>query len=554
MRRYGWIGLFAPLAILLPNLAAEPAPPSGLETTLEVQITLATARAYITHHQPKLAVDELEKNLAKANGHSQYLELLRDSYRAYVKQLILSNQADVAQRYVQRLVILDPNAVSDPSLKPGDGPKFEPVAQTPPRNDKKGPPLPDFMATLEPRTKLVPAKAPTVRAIRELPQDDPFDVANRRLSVSASPKDGDNRVTQLLTQANQEFDRAHYADAQHFYEQVVQLDRGSLDTFKDRLAYCMMDSVVQKLNASSPAAKMDELKQQVRSAMSMSQRLEKHGAWLLTQIDQRNRAAEVVADPQLNLQHFSRNPQGWLVTETTNFRIFHNQERELVERVALIAERTRASMSRKWFGSEPSAWSPKCEIVLHATASDYSRLTNVPASSPGHSRIETDPVTFRVIGRRVDLHLDTVGVLEAILPHETTHVVLAGNFGQHQVPRWADEGIAVLTEPLEKVEQHRRNLAKAHREGLLFPVQDLMNLQNYPDPRQIAAFYAESVMLVEFLTTQRGPEVTTAFIRDGLGQGYESALRKHFGWSFRDLQSAWERQVLGETQKLAAGR
>ena len=140
------------------------------------------------------------------------------------------------------------------------------------------------------------------------------------------------------------------------------------------------------------------------------------------------------------------------------------------------------------------------------------------------------------------------------MPHETTHVVLAGNFGQHQVPRWADEGIAVLTEPLEKVEQHRRNLAKSQREGLLFSVQDLMNLQNYPEPRQIAAFYAQSVMLVEFLTTQRGADVLTSFIRDGLNDGYEAALRKHYNWSFRDLQTAFDRQVLGETQKLASGR
>ncbi len=37
--------------------------------------------------------------------------------------------------------------------------------------------------------------------------------------------------------------------------------------------------------------------------------------------------------------------------------------------------------------------------------------------------------------------------MTAILPHEVTHVVLADLFTTQQIPRWADEGIAVLAEP-----------------------------------------------------------------------------------------------------------
>ena len=292
--------------------------------------------------------------------------------------------------------------------------------------------------------------------------------------------------------------------------------------------------------------------------MTMSTKVAKAGTPLLERLEKCGgdckdcRCAD--ADPPLNLQHFGKNPQGWAVTESSNFRIFHNQDREYVERVALIAERTRLAMSKKWFGADQAAWTPKCELVLHASAAYYQRQTGVPSTSPGHSRIETDPTNYRIVGRRIDLHTETLGMLEAVLPHEATHVVLAGHFGNHQVPRWADEGIAVLTEPLEKIEGHRRNLAKAQKDGMLFSVKDLMDLQNYPDGARMAAFYAESVMLCDFLTTQRGPETMTAFVRDGLDQGYESALRKHYGWTFRELQTNWDRQVLGETQKLVAGR
>jgi hypothetical protein len=575
------VSLVVLFLIALPLAQAQPpspAPADALESALEVQYAIASAKAFLNHGQPKSAVDELERHVAKANGQAPYLELLRDAYRAYIKYLLMTNQPALAQRYVQRLVILDPTAANDPSLQPGATrvvPARPAIAE---KSDKMK--LPTFTADmLEPKTDLAPShvsivsrtKTPTVRGLMPSPQDDPFDLSNRRPelapaapSISQGPTiatvasgDMDARLEELLGQANQEFDRKHYSEARSFYEQVVALDRGSLDQVKDRLAYCILDAVKDQLNSGKPC-RCAELRDQVRAATSMSPKLEKLGVWLMAQVDKCGGNCAGCAcnepDPPLNLQHFGKNPQGWMVTETTNFRIFHNQDREYAERVALIAERTRVTMSKKWFGADQTPWTPKCEIVLHANGADYQRQTGVPSTSPGHSRIETDPTTYRVSGRRIDLHLDTMGMLEAILPHEATHVVLAGNFGTHQVPRWADEGMAVLTEPLEKIEQHRRNLAKAQREGLLFGVKELMDLQNYPEGSRIAAFYAQSVMLCEFLATQHGAETMTAFLRDGLDQGYESALRKHYGWTFRELQSNWDRQVVGETQKLVAGR
>ena len=575
--------VFLVLVIAAPFAAAQPPSPSpadALETALEVQYAIATAKAFLAHSQPKLAVDELERHVAKANGQSAYLELLRDGYRAYIKYLLMTNQPALAQRYVQRLVILDPVAGNDPSLRPGETPRMLPAPPVVPTADKKETPLPKFTAEmLQPRTELATkltsatrTKGPTIRGM--MPQDDPFDLSNRRTVSVASPPpppvvtagptiaviasgDAEARLEQLLGRANEEFGQKRYAEARSYYEQVVALDRNSLEQVKDCLAYCMLDGVAQQINSGKPC-RCPELRDQVQTAMTMSPKLETLANWLLSKVDKCGGACAGCAcnepDPPLNLQHFGKNPQGWAVTETTNFRIFHNQDREFAERVALIAERTRLTMSKKWLGADQPVWTPKCELVLHATGADYQRQTNVPSTSPGHSRIETDPTTFRVTGRRIDLHVDAMGMLEAILPHEATHVVLAGNFGTHQVPRWADEGMAVLTEPLEKIEGHRRNLAKAQREGLLFGVKELMDLQNYPDGSRIAAFYAESVMLCDFLTSQRGPETMTAFLRDGLDLGYETALRKHFGWTFRELQSNWDRQVLGETQKLVAGR
>src|SRR5262249_41277369 len=145
-----------------------------------------------------------------------------------------------------------------------------------------------------------------------------------------------------------------------------------------------------------------------------------------------------------------------------------------------------------------------------------------------HSSLRTDG--SRVLARRIDLHCDDVSnMLIGVLPHETTHVILAGQFGEQPIPRWADEGIAVLTEPREKVEKHLRNLGRCRQDNSLLSVKQLMTMADYPEPRYICAFYAQSVSLVEYLSGLKGPQVMTQFLRDAPKIGYEQALNKHFG-------------------------
>jgi hypothetical protein len=115
------------------------------------------------------------------------------------------------------------------------------------------------------------------------------------------------------------------------------------------------------------------------------------------------------------------------------------------------------------------------------------------------------------------------------------------------VPRWIDEGVAVLTEPAEKIQQHRANLAKALQSYKLIPIRELLEMDNYPPPAQIPTFYGQSVALVDFLTKQKGPVVLMQFARDALHSGYESALRKHYGYaSIAELQDRFTAYVLAD--------
>ena len=239
-----------------------------------------------------------------------------------------------------------------------------------------------------------------------------------------------------------------------------------------------------------------------------NQRLHDFGDRVLLALDKRRKGDDL---PAVQVKHLERDANGWACAETANFRIFHNQSRELAEQVAQTAEHTRKTMADKWFGGFKDDWSPRCDIYLHATAQDYARSTGASNGSPGHSSFKTDGA--RVLVRRIDLHCDDPkNMLHAVLPHEATHVVLAGQFGDHPIPRWADEGIAVLTEPREKIDRHLRNLVRCREEIGLFTVEQMMKMADYPQPKYITVFYAQSVSLVEFMADIHGPETFTKFL------------------------------------------
>ncbi len=549
------------LLALAARLTADPPSDAdaALNRTLALQKAMNEARYFLQHgNDSQKAVALLEGQLATVNGNAEFLRLLAEAYRARIRDLYLAGQPAQTRVYLERLCVLEPAAVNDPTLQPpkeAPPPKVE-VTKTP--ELKPASTFPNFAKAMEffkggkTAPAPAPAKPPVIRAQKEdetAPALDPFDLKNQRTPTA----DGDKATAarQLAAQGDAAFKQKHWAQARQLYERAYQIEPKLVADFREPWAYCVLDGVAEQLNQPGLTARpLAELQQEVKGAMAMSAKLKQSGLDLLQKIDERQKGP---AMPAAALKHLGRNPEGWAVAETANFLIFHKQDNAFAERVALVAERTRLEMTRKWFGGDGPAWQPKCELIVHPTGQEYAQMTGVSPSSPGHSRIESDKSNAaRVIARRMDMRFDSAGMLDSVLPHETTHVVLAGQFGPFPVPRWADEGIAVLTEPQAKIEQHRQNLLRCHHEGTLFGLKELMLLQEYPEPRRITAFYAQSVVLTEFLARQRGPAVLVAFVRDGLREGYDAALQRHYGLSFGQLQQMWNQQVLGG-QKLAAG-
>jgi len=242
---------------------------------------------------------------------------------------------------------------------------------------------------------------------------------------------------------------------------------------------------------------------------------------------------------KVQVTHYEKQPDGWTMAETTNFRIYHKQTRDYAEKVAQAAENARVAGSKKWFGDVPPSWNPKCNLYLHLTGQDYNQVTHQPPTCPGHSTVENEGE--RILSRRIDLHVDNPNMIIGVLPHETTHVVLAGRFGAKSLPRWADEGMAVLSEPRHLTERHIRNLPQHQRDRQLFALADLMQYNEYPEGKYIGAFYAQSVSVVDYLCSLDNPQKFSQFVFDGLHTGWEPALQKHYGInSFVDLQRRWQ--------------
>ena len=231
-------------------------------------------------------------------------------------------------------------------------------------------------------------------------------------------------------------------------------------------------------------------------------------------------------------------PLTWHVRETVNFRIYYTDP-TYVEKAAEAAEAIRSLQATRWGSSAAHvAWSPPCDIYLYPTSKDFARLTGQPDTSPGFSTMGVNGT--RVVGRRVNLRADHPQLLTAILPHEVTHVVLADLFTQQQIPRWADEGMAVLAEPKAEQVSRASELNDPLREGRVFKLSELMAI-DYPSADAWNLYYAQSVSLTSFLVELGTPEEFVRFVRNAQRKGTEVALREAYHINgFSELENRWQ--------------
>ena len=229
--------------------------------------------------------------------------------------------------------------------------------------------------------------------------------------------------------------------------------------------------------------------------------------------------------------------------ETANFRILSFPHQAAGQTVAVKCEAIRGEVALRWLGREAAnTWTPKCDIVLHATDDAYLReVGRGGRNTVASSLIDRD--RGRITGRRVDLLAAHANWPTTALRHELTHLVLADLFADQKLPRWLDEGMAILADSPEKQLQHRGDLDRALERGAEFRLLELIGLPDYPPAQRWGTFYGQSASLVQFLIQQGGEQRFVEFVRVALADGYDHGLQQVYSWRIPDLERQWRAQL-----------
>ncbi len=238
---------------------------------------------------------------------------------------------------------------------------------------------------------------------------------------------------------------------------------------------------------------------------------------------------------------------GWKVIESRSFRIHHVGSSAVAERLAPLCERTRQSLRERWLSDmKPTDWSPKCDLFLYPSGAEFQRLTRFPADTWGFADLEIGDK--KVWLRRLHLRTDDAQRIDKLLVHELTHVVLADYFAEHQIPRWADEGIAVMSEPIERRNELRRWLTQEAEQGRLFSFRELATQRHVPRDKRLGdLFYAQSSALIDFLLTERrlSESEVLRFVSESESRGLNESLTRWFpDVSVAVLESDWRQWLL----------
>lgn len=125
---------------------------------------------------------------------------------------------------------------------------------------------------------------------------------------------------------------------------------------------------------------------------------------------------------------------------------------------------------------------------------------------------------------------DEPAEVDAVLAHELCHVSNMMYY-RRNLPRWADEGMAMLVENLDPTYEHRRILSAAKMRGDIMPASHITSLAEYPsDKTQCQLFYAQSYCLVSMLCEEKGKGYFARFMKDTIQIGFEASLSKHYGF------------------------
>lgn len=203
---------------------------------------------------------------------------------------------------------------------------------------------------------------------------------------------------------------------------------------------------------------------------------------------------------------------------------------QIAQQVGQAAEYYRKQKAIEWLGQEMPTWPQRCPLQVRVTMNGPSGATSF-AFDGGMIR-----------GQHMHIEGSLDRLLASVLPHEVTHTVFAHYF-RCPVPRWADEGGAVLSEDEIERDRHDRLVRQVlNTPGRKIPLRRLFALREYPG--DVMVLYAEGFSVANFLVSRGGRPAFLGFIHQGMTGGWDRAAKIYYGYnSVEELEEAWLTQL-----------
>jgi hypothetical protein len=144
----------------------------------------------------------------------------------------------------------------------------------------------------------------------------------------------------------------------------------------------------------------------------------------------------------------------------------------------------------------------------------------------------------KVLSRDMHVEGSLEQLLASVVPHEVTHAVIADHF-RAPVPRWADEGIAVLAEDEQEAWRHEKLMQQILKTpGRAIPLRRLFTMHDYP--RDVLVLWAEGHSVTHFLVGRKDRKTFLAFVKQGVSEDWDVAAGEYYGYdSVEALEDAW---------------
>jgi len=186
-------------------------------------------------------------------------------------------------------------------------------------------------------------------------------------------------------------------------------------------------------------------------------------------------------------------------------------------------------------------WNDRVKIILFPDQESYVRATGKPAWSGGFASDHS--VLFQ--SRIIVSFKGQPAFVEAILPHEITHLILHDFIGfSRPIPRFFDEGVAQLEQKDDSL-NHMNIIAQMIMAGKIIPLQELLSydlMAHKNDNQSVSIFYVESLYIVDFLVKTYGKDAfkdLCRHLRDGAS--FEESLKSSYYPTIDSMQTLQEK-------------